>query len=87
MVEEYSALVRNKTWSLVPLPPNIKAFICKWLFKVKKKNRWQYTKAKGMIDSKGTIVLIIISYEYMYMSRLTSVDKTHNATLTLIDIN
>ena len=40
-----------------------------------------------MIDSKGTIVLIIISYEYMYMSRLTSVDKTHNATLTLIDIN
>ena len=37
MVKEYSELVRNKTWSLVPLPPNIKAFICKWVFKVKKK--------------------------------------------------
>ena len=39
MVKEYSELVRNKTWSLVPLPPNIKAFICKWVFKVKKKKQ------------------------------------------------
>lgn len=34
MQEEYDALERNKTWSLVPLPPNRKAIGCKWVFRV-----------------------------------------------------
>lgn len=35
MRDEYMALLRNKTWSLVDLPQNRKAIGCKWIFKVK----------------------------------------------------
>ena len=34
IIEEYPTLVKNKTWSLVPLLPNRKAIGCKWVFKV-----------------------------------------------------
>jgi histone deacetylase 1/2 len=35
MQVEYKALVDNKTWTLVPLPPHRKAIGCKWIFRVK----------------------------------------------------
>ncbi|KAL5552482.1 hypothetical protein UlMin_039883 [Ulmus minor] len=36
MVEEYNALINNKTWSLVELPPNKRPVGCKWIFKIKR---------------------------------------------------
>lgn len=34
MQVEYDALIQNKTWSLVPLPPYRQANGCKWVFRV-----------------------------------------------------
>ncbi|RDX76104.1 putative mitochondrial protein, partial [Mucuna pruriens] len=36
MQQEYDVLLKNKTWSLVPLPPSCKAIGRKWIFKVKR---------------------------------------------------
>lgn len=35
MRDEYMALQRNSTWSLVPLPPDRQPIGCKWVFKIK----------------------------------------------------
>lgn len=35
MQEEYTAFMKNNTWSLVPLPPNREPIGCKWVFRVK----------------------------------------------------
>jgi hypothetical protein len=32
MDEEYSALMDNKTWDLVPLPKGRKLFRCRWIY-------------------------------------------------------
>ncbi|XP_062014517.1 uncharacterized mitochondrial protein AtMg00810-like [Rosa rugosa] len=37
MNEEIQALQNNKTWSIVPLPPNKQPIGCKWVYKVKYK--------------------------------------------------
>lgn len=43
MQVEYDALIKNKTWDLVPLPPGRKSISTKWLFKIKQ-------RADGSID-------------------------------------
>ncbi|RVW22991.1 Retrovirus-related Pol polyprotein from transposon RE1 [Vitis vinifera] len=35
MIDEYSVLLRNNTWSLVDLPVGRKVIGCKWIFRVK----------------------------------------------------
>ncbi|KAF7838587.1 Retrovirus-related Pol polyprotein from transposon TNT 1-94 [Senna tora] len=35
MDDEYNALMKNKTWTLVTLPPHRKCIGCKWVFKLK----------------------------------------------------
>ena len=35
MQTDYDALIQNKTWSLVTLPPNSIPIGCKWVFQVK----------------------------------------------------
>lgn len=39
MCTEYTALLNNKTWTLVPLPPHRKPIGCKWVFRTQKKTR------------------------------------------------
>lgn len=53
MDEEYSALMKNKTWRLVPLPPNRSAIGCKWVFKVKTKPDGSVDKYKARLVAKG----------------------------------
>ena len=43
MNNEYSALMSNKTWHLVPLPKDKNIIGCKWVYKIKR-------KADGSID-------------------------------------
>ncbi|KAL6310823.1 hypothetical protein AAG906_017309 [Vitis piasezkii] len=57
MAEEYSALVKNKTWSLVPLPPKRKAIGCKWVFKVKENPDGNILKHKARLIAKGFLQL------------------------------
>ncbi|GJV63768.1 ribonuclease H-like domain-containing protein [Tanacetum coccineum] len=35
MLDEYHALIKNKTWTLVPKPPNTNIMYCMWLFRHK----------------------------------------------------
>ena len=43
MDEEYNALMKNKTWHLVPMQANKNVIDCKWVYKIKR-------KADGSID-------------------------------------
>lgn len=36
MLEEFTALEKNKTWTLVPLPPKRNVVRCKWILKIKR---------------------------------------------------
>ncbi|KAG8478707.1 hypothetical protein CXB51_028586 [Gossypium anomalum] len=45
--DEFDALIRNSTWTLVPLPPDKKAIGCKWLFKIKKSLDGTLASRKG----------------------------------------
>jgi hypothetical protein len=53
MQEEYSALEKNKTWSLVPLLPNRQAIGCKWVFCVKENIDGTVNKYKARLVAKG----------------------------------
>lgn len=53
MTDEFSALIRNGTWSLVPLPEGKKAIGCKWVFKVKENPNGTFNKYKARLVAKG----------------------------------
>ncbi|PNY18109.1 retrovirus-related Pol polyprotein from transposon TNT 1-94 [Trifolium pratense] len=53
MQDEYKALMDNKTWSLVPLPPHRKAIGCKWIFRVKENPDGTINKFKARLVAKG----------------------------------
>lgn len=36
MQEEYNALMHQKTWTMVPLPPDKNLVFCKWIVKIKR---------------------------------------------------
>jgi hypothetical protein len=48
--EEIEALLKNDTWTLVPLPEGKKAVGCKWVFSIK--HRWISRKIQSKIGSK-----------------------------------
>ncbi|KAL6316772.1 hypothetical protein AAG906_021072 [Vitis piasezkii] len=50
MEQEYQALLKNQTWSLVPPPSNAKIIGCKWVFKLKH-------KPDGSIDRRLSMAL------------------------------
>ena len=58
MREEYMALMRNETWSLVPLPSNRNTIECKWVFKVKENLDDTTHKYKARLVAKGFHPLI-----------------------------
>jgi histone deacetylase 1/2 len=53
MTEEFQALKRNETWTLVPLPPNRKAIGCKWVFRTKENPDGTINKYKARLVAKG----------------------------------
>lgn len=53
MQEEYKALIRNGTWSLVALPKDRRPIECKWLFKTKQNSDGSINKLKAMLVAKG----------------------------------
>jgi hypothetical protein len=60
---EVQALVRNKTWYLVP-PDNVKNMIdCKWVYKVKRKVDGSLDRYKARLVAKGFKRWYEIDYE------------------------
>jgi histone deacetylase 1/2 len=53
MTEEFQALQRNETWTLVPLPQNRKAIGCKWVFRTKENPDGSINKYKARLVAKG----------------------------------
>ena len=51
MTGEYDSLMKNKTWTLVPIPPRKNLVGCKWIYKPKFTADGQ-TKKKCFISSK-----------------------------------
>lgn len=53
MCEEYAALIRNNTWSLVHAPPNASIVGCKWVFKLKTNSDGSIIRHKARLVAKG----------------------------------
>ncbi|KAH9779182.1 retrovirus-related pol polyprotein from transposon RE2 [Citrus sinensis] len=53
MQDEYDALIRNKTWSLVPMNPEYKLVGCKWVFRTKYNTDGSISKYKARLVAKG----------------------------------
>jgi hypothetical protein len=53
MNEEYGALVKNKTWHLVPPDRATNVIDCKWVFKIKRKQDGSAERYKAHIVAKG----------------------------------
>jgi hypothetical protein len=53
MKVELEALVKNNTWKVVELPPNIKPIGCKWVYKVKHKADGTVERYKARLVAKG----------------------------------
>ena len=53
MQEEYNALLKSRTWDLIPLPANRQAIGCKWVFRVKENADGSINKFKARLVAKG----------------------------------
>ena len=53
MAEEFNALLKNQTWSLVPPSPSQNTVGCKWVFKIKRKSDGSIERYKARLVAKG----------------------------------
>jgi hypothetical protein len=53
MIDEYNALLLNKTWTLVPLVSGRNMIDCKWVFKLKYKADGFVDHHKALLVAKG----------------------------------
>jgi hypothetical protein len=53
MDSEYSALIRNKTWYLVPPDSHHNLIDCKWVYKIKRKTDGSINIYKARLVAKG----------------------------------
>jgi histone deacetylase 1/2 len=53
MEQEYNALLRNETWTLVPPPPRVNIIDSKWVFKVKKHSDGSIERYKARLVARG----------------------------------
>ena len=67
MHNEYQALIRNKTWRLVPPPSKDKNVIgCKWVYKIKHKSDGSIDRYKARLVAKGFKQRYGSDYEDMF---------------------
>jgi histone deacetylase 1/2 len=60
---EYQALIKNKTWHLVPPSKNSNIIDCKWVYKVKRKADGSIDRYKARLVAKGFRQQYGIDYE------------------------
>jgi histone deacetylase 1/2 len=63
MDHEYQALLRNKTWHLVPKPKNKNIIGSKWVYKIKRKADGTIDRYKARLVAKGFKQRYGIDYE------------------------
>lgn len=79
MNSEFQALQLNKTWSLVPRPPNQNVVSCKWVFKVKQKADGSLDKYKARLVARG----FTQQYDIDYSETFSPVVKPTTVRLVL----
>ena len=73
MKQEYEALMSNHTLDLVPLPPNRKAIVCKWVFRVKENADGSISKFKARLVAKGFNQVHGFDFSEIFSPMVTSV--------------
>jgi hypothetical protein len=63
MDSEYTALMKNKTWHLVPPKKGINVIDCKWVYKIKRKSDGSLDRYKARLVAKGFKQRYSIDYE------------------------
>jgi len=63
MNSEYEALMRNKTWHLVPPQKGTNVIGCKWVYKIKRKSDGSLDRYKARLVAKGFKQRYGIDYE------------------------
>jgi hypothetical protein len=63
MNEEYSALVKNRTWHLVPEKEGENLIDCKWVYKIKRRSDGSIDRYKARLVAKGFKQRYGIDYE------------------------
>ena len=63
MDEEYSALMKNNTWHLVPAQKGANIIDCKWVYKIKRKADGEIDRYKARLVAKGFKQRYGIDYE------------------------
>ena len=53
MDDEYEALIKNKTWELVPRPPNVNVIRSMWIFTHKVKSNGVFERHKARLVGDG----------------------------------
>ena len=53
MEEEFDALIENRTWDLVPRPPNASMICSLWIFRVKTKSDGSFKRYKACLVGDG----------------------------------
>ena len=61
--DEMEALMKNKTWNLVPLPEGKKTVGCKWVFSIKHKADGSIVRYKARLVAKGYTQTYGIDYQ------------------------
>ena len=63
MNDEYDALIKNKTWHLVPPAKNKNVIDCRWVYRIKRKADGQIDRYKARLVAKGFKQRYGIDYE------------------------
>ncbi|KAE8703804.1 hypothetical protein F3Y22_tig00110462pilonHSYRG00109 [Hibiscus syriacus] len=93
--EEFDALQRNGTWTLVKLPPGRVAVGCKWLFKVKRNPDGSVHRYKARLVANGFFQVFGQDYldtfspvvKFTTLNVILSVAVANNWELRHVDIN
>lgn len=75
MQEELGALLKNQTWVLSDLPPNVKPITCKWTYKIKRKPDGVISKYKARLVAKGYLQVYGLDYNesFAYVAKVVTV--------------
>jgi hypothetical protein len=68
MREEFSALMKNKTWTLVKPQPSRNVIACKWVFKLKHKADGSIDRNKARLVTEGLKQRLGIDYDDTFIS-------------------
>ena len=63
MDAEFQSLMKQQTWSLVPLPPHKNVVTRKWVYKLKRHNDGSVARDKGRLVAKGYLQQYGLDYD------------------------